>query len=95
MKRFLGIFLSAAMCMTCIPASALAEENKDVQETASSQIIEETYLVDAEAGGSGTDTENPETPEVQIPAGQEPESEQNTETEQEPADECGRQKRSR
>lgn len=87
MKRFLGIFLSAAMCMTCIPASALAEEKNDVQETASSQIIEETYLVDAEAGGSDTDTENLETPEVQIPAGQEPESEQNTETEQEPADE--------
>lgn len=80
MKRFLGIFLSAAMCMTCIPASALAEENNDVQEAASSQIIEETYLIDAEAGVLEPDTESPAEPAVQVPA------EQGSETEQEKAD---------
>lgn len=55
MKKFLGIFLSAAMCITCIPATAFAEENNDIQKAAESRIIEESYQIDA--GNSLSETE--------------------------------------
>lgn len=89
MKRFLGIFLSAAMCITCIPATAFAEENNDIQKTAASQIIEESYQIGAGNSELETDTESPEEldADVQVPAKQDLEKNQNAEpAEQETVD---------
>lgn len=44
MKKFLGIFLSAVMCVTCLPTIALAEEAEESQKLSSSLVVEENYL---------------------------------------------------
>lgn len=52
MKKFLGIFLSAVMCVTCLPTIALAEEAEESRKLSSSQVVEENYLIMDDNGES-------------------------------------------
>ena len=85
MKRILGIVLSAAMCITCMPTMAFAEENDEIQKAASSQIIEESYRVNDEGTEIGTDvlTLEEQSAEPEEEQSAEPEEEQSAEPEEE------------